>query len=293
MITEGGRHRRRPADPRGFGMLPSMNPPAPPSTESPAQRPFDPAGPAAGSPKLGVLGGMGPLASADFLSKLIAATPAVRDADHIPVVVWSVPQVPDRLAAIEGRGESPLPMMVEGLHALAACGAVQAVIACNTAHYWYDELVARGGLPILHIADAVGAAIARCGSSGARVALLATRGTHAAGFYPPRLAAHGHRLLPPDEHLQRTFVDPAIDAVKAHRLEAAGESMAGALAALAARGIDTVLLGCTELPLAYASIVSPLPLAVIDATAALADACVRDWRAARGQTTPADGASRR
>ncbi|MBC7780415.1 MAG: aspartate/glutamate racemase family protein [Proteobacteria bacterium] len=228
---------------------------------------------------------MGPLASADFLAKLIAATPATRDAEHIPVIVWSVPQIPDRLAAIEGRGASPVPMMLEALHAMARCGAIEAVIACNTAHHWYPELVAEGGLPILHIADAASAAIARVAPRGGtrihRVALLATRGTHAAGFYAPRLAAHGQRALEFDERLQQECIDPAIDAVKAHRLDAAARHLADAIARSATREVDTVLLACTELPLAYAALVVAAgapAVPVIDATAALAEACVHAWR---------------
>jgi aspartate racemase len=234
--------------------------------------------------RLGVLGGMGPLATVDFLGRLIAATPARNDADHIPVIVWSVPQVPDRRAAIDGSGQSPLPMMVEGLRALAYCGAVRAVIVCNTAHYWYDELVAQGGLPILHIADAASEAIldgASAGAPGGAVALFATRGTHEAGFYAPRLAARGHRLLAPDEQIQRACIDPAIAAVKAHRLQDAGVFIGHALVQLAAQGVDTVVLGCTELPLAYAALAPmhrPAGLRIVDATDALAQACVRAWR---------------
>ena len=252
-------------------------------------------GPSTGEPArlLGVLGGMGPLAGTDFVAKLIRATPATRDAEHIPLLLWSVPQVPDRLAAMEGDGDSPVPMLVDALQRMAGCGVDRVAIACNTAHYWYDELVAGGGLPILHIADAAAQAL----SSGlppadrraARVALLATRGTHRAGFYAPRLAAAGHRVLPHDEDLQQRYVDPAIEAVKAFRLEAAGALIGAALDALASSSaraaqegregeiIDAVLLGCTELPLAHASMRRPDPLPVTDATQALALACVRSW----------------
>jgi aspartate racemase len=251
--------------------------------------------PAAGRRLLGVLGGMGPLAGTDFVAKLVRATPASADADHIPVLLWSVPQVPDRLAAMEGRGESPVPMLVDALRALAGCGVVRVAIACNTAHHWYDELVAGGGVPILHIADAAARALSRgqgaAGEAGRRVALLATRGTHAAEFYPPRLAAAGHRVLPHDESLQGRFIDPAIEAVKACRLDQAGGLLAAALDALASASalaaregredeiIDAVLLGCTELPIAHAAIraTPAAPMQVVDATQALAEACVQDW----------------
>ena len=82
-------------------------------------------------PVLGVLGGMGPLATVDFLKKLIEETPATRDEDQIPVVAWSVPQIPSRPAAITGNGESPLPAMLAGIRTLKAAGAVALAIPCS------------------------------------------------------------------------------------------------------------------------------------------------------------------
>ncbi|HXF67998.1 MAG TPA: amino acid racemase, partial [Burkholderiales bacterium] len=132
---------------------------------------------------LGVLGGMGPLATVDFMRKVIEATPARSDQEHLPLIVYSVPQVPDRTAAILQGGASPLPAMLRGIEVLGRAGAQALAIPCNTAHYWYDELVRQGGLPILHIADAACAALERRGVRGAAVGLLATSGTLAAGFY--------------------------------------------------------------------------------------------------------------
>src|SRR5215207_1044646 len=103
---------------------------------------------------LGVLGGMGPLATVDFLRKLIEETPAARDEDHLPVIAWSVPQIPERPAAITGNGESTLPALLDGIRTLKDAGAIVIAIPCNTAHYWYDDIVREGGLPIVHIADA-------------------------------------------------------------------------------------------------------------------------------------------
>src|SRR3954471_9827880 len=104
-------------------------------------------------PLLGVLGGMGPLATVDFLAKLIEETPAKGDPDHVPVIVYSVPQIPDRPGAILENTESPLPAMLEGVRHLKRGGATLIAIACNTAHFWYDALSAEG-VPIAHIADA-------------------------------------------------------------------------------------------------------------------------------------------
>ena len=84
-------------------------------------------------PLIGVLGGMGPLATVDFLHKLIVALPASRDQEHVPTVVWDVPQIPDRQRALAGSGESPLPAMLAGVAQLNAAGATRIVVPGNTA----------------------------------------------------------------------------------------------------------------------------------------------------------------
>ena len=132
---------------------------------------------------VGILGGMGPLGTVDFLSKLLAATPAASDQDHVPVVVSAIPQVPDRTLAFRGEGESPLPAMIDSAQRLKAAGAGLIVIACNTAHLWFDELRASVGLPMVHLIDAaIDDATAIAGPQG-RIGLLGTDATLASGLY--------------------------------------------------------------------------------------------------------------
>src|SRR6201747_1274384 len=97
---------------------------------------------------LGVLGGMGPLASAHFMLRLTLLTPATRDQDHIPTVLWSDPRVPDRTAGRMAGGADPLPWLLRGIEGLrqAGCGAI--AIPCNTAHGWYEPMAAAAGMPI-------------------------------------------------------------------------------------------------------------------------------------------------
>ncbi|MFN9141727.1 MAG: aspartate/glutamate racemase family protein, partial [Betaproteobacteria bacterium] len=116
-------------------------------------------------PTLGVLGGMGAMATVDFLRKLVEATPAERDQEHIPLIVRFCPEVPDRAAALAGAGPSPQPALVAAAVELAAAGAQALAIPCNTAHYWYDALCAAVPIPILHIVDAALAELQRRGMS--------------------------------------------------------------------------------------------------------------------------------
>jgi aspartate racemase len=195
--------------------------------------------------------------------------------------VYSVPQIPDRPAAIIGHGESPLPHMLEGVRTLRQAGAQAVAIACNTAHYWYDELVLQGGLPILHMADAACVALATQSAPNVqRAGLIATRGTVAAGFYQSRFAAHHVECVLSSEHEQDTLVLPAIECVKRNDLAQAHAFAAEAARCLLHRGAQAVVLGCTEIPLAIENETSDVSAHCIDATRALARACVTWWHAA-------------
>lgn len=222
--------------------------------------------------RVGILGGMGPAAAIDLQAKILRETPAGRDVEHLPLVVWNVPQVPDRVAAVLGGGESPLAAMVEGARALEAAGCEAFVVACNTAHHWAAELSASVRIPLLHIADAAIAAILRRPARPLRVGILATRGTLAAAFYGKRLAQQGFDWIVPTEVEQEGHVDRAIACVKAGDIEGARAPFEAAANALAARGADLIVLACTELPLAAHGTSCKTPL--LDASTALALAVV-------------------
>lgn len=223
---------------------------------------------------IGVLGGMGPAATVDFLAKLIQATPATRDQDHLPVAVISDPRVPDRVAPIlTGEGPSPLPALIAGAQALERAGAGCIAMPCHTAHYWAAELAAATPLPLLHIADAVLAELPARVAPPGPVGLLATAATLKAQLYQPRLVAAGYRCLTPDAVLLNGAVLPAIALVKQGRALAAAPLLAEALAALRREGSRCTLLACTELPLALA-VLEPPPADCLDATLALARTCL-------------------
>src|SRR5574342_729624 len=100
---------------------------------------------------IGVLGGMGPAATADFYQKIIQATPAKADQDHLKVLMYSNPQIPDRTAAIRGDGPDPLPALVESAEVLVRGGADILTIPCVTAHHFYEALQRAVRVPILHL----------------------------------------------------------------------------------------------------------------------------------------------
>jgi aspartate racemase len=229
---------------------------------------------------LGVLGGMGPLASAQFMLRLTLLTPAGRDQDHIPAELWSDPRVPDRTAARLSGGEDPLPWLNRGIAGLRAAGAGAIAMPCNTAHGWYDEMRAATDLPILHIVDAAAEDLARQGIRSGRVGVMGTAGTLAMRLYQPRLEALGYEVIVPEPAEMEALVSPGIALVKANKVTDAYPPLAEAAGKLRARGAAAVVLGCTEIPLGilagpHAEIGVPL-VDTIDALALSAIRWARD-----------------
>jgi aspartate racemase len=239
---------------------------------------------------IGVLGGMGPLATVDFMQKLIAATAlangAHRDQDHVPVVVSSIPQIPDRVAAFRGEGISPLAAMVSSGQRLINAGAGLIVVPCNTAHLWFAELEAALQAPMLHLVDAALEDAASGMQAGANLGLLCTDATLASGLYQTRAAqsekyAAVHWTLPTASEML-TLVVPGIQAVKLGQLDQARDLLSEAAKALVRRGAGSLVLGCTEIPLVLNSASNQFQVPVVDATASLARRAVT-WSLAQRQ----------
>lgn len=221
---------------------------------------------------LGLLGGMGPAATVDVLDKIVKATPATCDQDHIPILVRCVPQIPDRTDALLGRGSSPLGGLVQGAADLRRWGAQILAIACNTAHHWYGPVQEAFGGPVVHIADAVVQALRERGSIGP-VGILGTSGTMASGFYQRRLESSGYEVLVPPPADQSSLVDHAVARAKAGEWDEARYAARSAARHLLRRGAKQIVLACTELPPTLMPVTADRDL--LDANAALAHACVR------------------
>jgi len=198
--------------------------------------------------RIGIFGGMGPLATVDFLDKVVQLTPASRDQDHLPVIVASLPHVHDRSRAILGTGKDPLPQLLSGIDFLNEAGVGVIAIPCNSSHHWYGQLSARSRIPILHIAETCVAAMPQ--EPGAIVSVFATRGALASGFYQRALEARGFRHTLPAAEGAQNEVDHCIREVKAGHMARAGEHLAAALADAANAGAAIVIMGCTEIPVA-------------------------------------------
>ena len=225
-------------------------------------------------PIIGILGGMGPAATADLYQKIIAATPATRDQDHLHVVIWADPTVPDRTAALLHGGEDPTPWLVRGARQLAAMGASLIAVPCNTAHAFFPRVRPSVPVPFVHMMEETASAIEVREPMADRVGLLATSGTIAARLYQEALARHHIEVVLPNDEIQERCVMGAIHAVKAGRVGPDITAMvAEAASLLVDRGAMALITGCTELPLVFRD--GDASVSVIDPTQVLAEAVVR------------------
>lgn len=211
---------------------------------------------------VGVLGGMGPEATADFFVKLIRRTPATEDAGHLRVIIDSNPQIPDRTAAVEGHGTSPVPQLVATAKNLVRAGADLLVVPCITAHAFLDDVRTDVDVPVL---DAMTLTARHVGDDFApedELAILASTGTLKTALFQKAMPDRTF-ILPTDEEQERIVMDaiygPA--GVKTVGVDAGTlERMQDYVAELADRGAAGVIAGCTEFSVLFADTGLPVPL---------------------------------
>lgn len=213
---------------------------------------------------LGVLGGMGPAATLDFLGKLQAYTPAEADQDHIRVLMDLNPQVPDR--NVQGTGAGPV--LAEMAGGLAGGGAEVLAMPCNTAHAHAALITRACGLPLI---DMIGGAAKVAAETGARrVGVLGTKG--ALRLYREYLAARGLGMVNLGAEQQEAFMG-LVYRIKAGDLsETTHTEMTNLARSLVAEGAETLIAGCTEAPLVLSAKDTQVPF--IDAGDLLARRCV-------------------
>ncbi|MDE7260762.1 MAG: amino acid racemase [Oscillospiraceae bacterium] len=231
---------------------------------------------------IGIIGGMGPLATADLFQKIILHTRASCDQEHLRVYIDSNTNIPDRTAALLHGGADPTPELVSSARGLERQGAELLIMPCNTAHNFYDGGQSAVSVPVLHMIRLTAQALAGRGVKTA--GLLATDGTIQTGIYQRTFAGTGVELLVPAEEGQRAVMDMIYQGVKAGKRDYNAAAARRAMESLMERGAETLILGCTELPLAVE--LYGLVFPVTDPTLELALGAIR---AAGGEIAFADG----
>ncbi len=220
---------------------------------------------------IGVLGGMGPAATHRFFELLIDRMPADRDQDHLRVFVDNNPAVPDRTAYLTGDGPDPRPVLLEMIRGLERSGADLLAMPCNTAHAFYDDLVAVASVPFLHMPELAVDHTAET-IDGNQIGVLGTDGALATGVYESAAADTPLTLVRPDETTQETVMAAIYgdEGIKTGHRETPQERLLAAIDSLG--DIDAVIAGCTEIPLALSDEDIDVPL--IDPMVVMADTAI-------------------
>ncbi|MGD8471679.1 MAG: amino acid racemase [Desulfobacterales bacterium] len=225
---------------------------------------------------IGILGGMGPEATLDCFAKIIKNTPARTDQEHLRVVIDSNPKVPDRTAAITGKGQSPVPILVAGCRALQQAGADFIIIPCVSAHFFLEEVCQQIKLPILSIFDVVAETLISGHPNIKTVGLMATTGTIKGDLFQKRLAADNIKTIVPAESQQAKVMAAIYDIKNSQPARSRTQITSDLIATaknLISNGARGIIAGCTEIPLALKQ--EHLSVPYFDALTILARAAIR------------------
>ncbi|MDP8098269.1 aspartate/glutamate racemase family protein [Pasteurella atlantica] len=201
--------------------------------------------------RLGIMGGMGPMATVDLYSKITALTPANCDQEHIPIVIDSFPQIEDRTAYILTQNESPLDKMIESATRLEKAGAEALLIACNTAHYFAEPIQQKIDIPIISIIDAVIEKIEDHNAVATerklkKIVVLATNGTIKSKLYQTKLELCGFEVVNMNQSQQDILMDCIYLGAKAGKIDEYQIAFQKLIDNIEA---DAYVAACTEIPL--------------------------------------------
>jgi aspartate racemase len=225
------------------------------------------------SKTVGVLGGMGPDATVDFMAKVISLTSADKDQDHLHMLIDHNPTVPNRQTFILGGDEDPGPAMAAMARRLEAAGADFLVIPCNTAYAFQKSILDVVSIPLISIIDESIDAIGEKAPDAKAVGLLATNGCLQAGVYQSAMAAKDLvAVMPEGDELEQLMI--LVNGIKAgHKGSDVSASMRKLAQALVDRGAAAIIAGCTEIPLVLDDSMLEVPL--ISSTDVLAQRTVQ------------------
>jgi len=229
---------------------------------------------------IGILGGMGPEATAELFYRIIKVTPAKKDQDHLRIIIDNNPKIPDRTEAILYGGPNPLPMMIETARNLERAGASFIIIPCNTSHYYIEDLQKEVGIPIVNMIEVTASRLKSMNFR--RVGLLATAGTIKTGLYQKALEKEGIKVIVPSDDDQKRVMSAIYDHIKASDLRAGREIVLEMANLLIEQGAEAIICGCTEISLVLEEgdvrvpVVDPLQILAEEAVRLTFEACKPD-----------------
>ncbi|HCL90990.1 MAG TPA: aspartate racemase [Candidatus Atribacteria bacterium] len=225
---------------------------------------------------IGILGGMGPEATIDLFYKIIKSTPAEKDQDHLRIIIDSNPKIPDRTAAILGKGEDPLTALQETAKNLEKAGADLIIIPCNTAHHYISQIQESVNIPILNMIEETAKETQKKVPSIKKIGLLASIGTYKTEIYHQHFKKFNIEVISPEEK-DKEEVMKVIYAVKAGDLsEEVKRNILKIAQKLIDKGVEAIITGCTEIPLILKE--GDVSVPIIDPTQVLAKVAIQKAR---------------
>lgn len=225
---------------------------------------------------IGILGGMGPEATIDLFYKIIKFSPAKKDQDHLRIIIDNNPKIPDRTAAILGKGEDPLPALKATAQNLEKAGAHFIIIPCNTAHYFLSSIQESVNLPILNMIEETAQETKKRIPQIKKVGLLASIGVYKSELYHQHFKKFNIEVISPEEK-DKQEVMKLIHAIKAGNLSwKIKKKILKITQKLIDKEAEAIIAGCTEIPLILKEGDTSLPL--IDPTQVLAKIAVQKAR---------------
>ena len=201
---------------------------------------------------VGILGGMGPEATVYFFNLIVKGTAAGRDQDHIPIIIYNLPQVPERTAAILGKGPSPVSLLKEGVRRLVRAGADFIVIPCITAHAFLADIRKDARIPILSLLDEAVSFSRKQIPGLKRAGLLASSGTLRSGLFQKAFATAGVEIITSTDKEQAKVMEAIFGKAGIKAGFSRGHPrrlIVNAARRLVRRGAQAIIAGCTEIPL--------------------------------------------
>ncbi|WP_350342427.1 amino acid racemase [Proteinivorax tanatarense] len=196
--------------------------------------------------KLGIIGGMGPLATAELFKRIVCRTDAAKDQQHLNVLINNNTDIPDRTAYVLGDGVDPTPELIKTAQSLEKMGADFLAMPCNTAHVFYKAIQHKVQIPIINMIDETCKLITNNFPDGTGVGILATDGTISSKVYHEALFRYGHKSHSLDANCQQYIMD-VIYNIKAGKIPKSQEKFQSCVNQLFSQGVKPVILGCTEL----------------------------------------------
>jgi len=195
---------------------------------------------------IGIIGGMGPLATVDLYRRIVLRTKAARDQEHIHVLIDGNTNIPDRTRAIIGNGEDPVPELIKSAKILEQSGADFLIMPCNTAHYFVDAIKENVHIPLINMLEETVKYTYEKYGQDTVVGIMATDGTIKSKIYEKYYSGLGIKTVVPEKK-QEKIMKFIYEVIKSGHYEAGNDLFYECVEELRKRGADAFLLGCTEL----------------------------------------------